>query len=63
MFNDIKSWFVGNESKKRYIAAFYIAIRAFLVSLGYHIPEIADNLAVAFGIWAVSDAVKKLQPK
>lgn len=63
MFNDIKAWFVGNNSKKRYIAALYVALRAGAEALGYHVPQIVDNLAVAFGIWAAGDAIQKLQPK
>lgn len=63
MFNDIKKWFVGDASKKRYITALYVAVRAFLIYLGVPIPPLADQLAVAFGIWAAADAVKKLEPK
>lgn len=63
MLNDIKSWFVGDNSKKRYLVALYVAVRAFMASLGHPLPPMVDNLAWAFGIWAASDAVRKLEPK
>lgn len=62
MFNEIKKIFIGDKSKKRYICAIYVAVRAGLVYLGYHIPPVVDQLAVAFGIWAVADVAKKLEP-
>jgi hypothetical protein len=61
MFKDIKSWFVGESSKKRYIGALYVGVRAILLQLGYEVPGVVDQLAVAFGIWAGSDALKKLE--
>ena len=63
MFGDIQKWFIGNASKKRYLAALYVAIRAAAEALGHPFPPLADNLAIAFGIWAASDAIKKLEPK
>lgn len=65
MVKDIVSWFLGSESKKRYITALYVAVRAFL-GVAYPelvVPAFVDQLAAAFGIWAFGDALKKLEKK
>lgn len=63
MFKTIQGWFVGKNSVKRYIFAFYIALSAGLSYLGHPLPPIADKLAGAFGVWALGDAIKKVEPK
>lgn len=66
--NKIVKMFIGDESKKRYIVAIYIAIRAAYEGLQMHgvvthpWPVYIDTLAGAFGVWAGADALKKLEP-
>ena len=63
MLKDITSWFVGKDSVKRYITALYVAVRAIAIYFNHPFPAIADQIALAFGIWAAGDALKKIEPK
>ena len=67
--NSFLKLFIGNESKKRYLAAAYVAIRGAYEALVYHgivtfiWPHWVDTMAAALGVWATGDAIKKLEPK